>query len=81
MIQYETSSLISIDHLHDESRSDDGRDAELHESSSVGGQDDSDPVEGVSRVRAHDAEQRDLVGIGLKEGSGGNRVTLKPQWL
>ena len=50
MIQYETSSLISIDHLHDESRSDDGRDAELHESSSVGGQDDSDPVEGVRGV-------------------------------
>ena len=34
--------------LHDEPRGDDGGDAELHEGASVGGQDDSDPVEGVS---------------------------------
>ena len=60
MIQYEKFSLISIHYLNDESWSDDGRDAELHESSSVGGQDDSDPVEGVRGVWAHDAEEGDL---------------------
>jgi len=36
--------------LHDESGGDDGGDAELHESSSVGRQNYSDPVEGVRRV-------------------------------
>ena len=46
--------------LHDEAGSDDGRDAQLHEGASVGGQDDTDPVEGIGRVGAHDAEEGDL---------------------
>ena len=46
--------------LHDEARGDDRGDAELHEGSSVRGEDDSDPVEGIGRVGAHDAEERDL---------------------
>ena len=36
--------------LHDESGGDDGGDAKLHEGSSVGRQNYSDPVEGVRRV-------------------------------
>ena len=46
--------------LHDEARGHDGRDAQLHEGSSVGGEDHTDPVEGIRGVRAHDAEQGDL---------------------
>ena len=34
--------------LHDEARCDDGRDTQLHEGTSVGSEDDTNPVEGIS---------------------------------
>lgn len=46
--------------LHDETGGDDGRDTQLHEGSPVGGQDDTDPVEGIRGVGGHDAEEGDL---------------------
>ena len=52
--------LSARQQLHDQARGDDGRDAQLHEGSSVGSQDNSDPVEGVRRVWTHDAEEGDL---------------------
>lgn len=64
--------------LHDQSRSDNGRDTELHEGTAVGGQDDTDPVEGISRVRRHDAEQRNLVqDISLNSVCPSSRSLLK----
>ena len=52
--------LSARQQLHDQAGGDDGRDAQLHEGSSVGSQDNSDPVEGVRRVWTHDAEEGDL---------------------
>lgn len=46
--------------LHDEAGGDDGRDAQLHQRAAVTSQDHTDPVEGIGRVRGHDAEQGDL---------------------
>lgn len=46
--------------LHDETRSDDWRDSKFHQSSTVRSENDSDPVEGISRFGAHDSEKRDL---------------------
>ena len=46
--------------LHDHSRGDDGRDTELHEGSSVGGEDDTHPVERIGAVARDDTVERDL---------------------
>ena len=40
--------------LHNGSGSDDGRDAQLHEGTTVGRHDDAHPIEGVGRLRTHD---------------------------
>ena len=52
--------LRAREQLHDEARRDDGRDAQLHEGSSIRRENYADPVEGISRVGAHDAEEGDL---------------------
>ena len=54
------NQLGSGEQLHDEAGGDDGGDAELHEGSSVRSKDNSDPVEGVRRVWAHDAKEWNL---------------------
>ena len=54
------NQLGTCQQLHDQPGGDDGRDAEFHQGSSVRGQNHTDPVEGVRRVRAHDAEEGDL---------------------
>ena len=38
----------------------DGGDTQLHQGSSVGGEDDSDPVERIRGVRTHNAKQWNL---------------------
>ncbi len=43
--------------LHNQTRGDNRRDTQLHESTSVRGENDTDPVEGIGRVRRHDTEQ------------------------
>jgi len=48
--------LGSGEKLHNETRGNDGRDSQLHQGSSVRGQDNTDPVEGIGRVRAHDSK-------------------------
>ena len=52
--------LCTSQELHDQRGGDNGRDTELHEGAPVTGQDHTDPVERVSRVRGHDAKQGDL---------------------
>lgn len=52
--------LSSGQELHDEARGDDGRNSELHQSTTIRGQDDTNPVEGIRRVGAHDAKKGDL---------------------
>ena len=52
--------LCAREQLHYEAWRDDGRDAQLHEGSSIRRENDSDPVEGICRVGAHDAEEGDL---------------------
>ena len=42
------NNLSTSQQLHDEARCDDGRDTQLHESTSVGSEDDTNPVEGIS---------------------------------
>ena len=54
------NDLCACEQLHDQTGSDDGRDAELHQGAAIGGQDDADPVERIGRVRAHDSEQGNL---------------------
>ena len=54
------NEFCSSQELHDQARGDDGGDTQLHESSSVGGEDDSDPVEWIRRVRTHNAKQGNL---------------------
>jgi len=46
--------------LHDHTGSDDRRNAQFHQSSSIRSQDDSHPIKRIRRIRRHDAEQRDL---------------------
>ena len=46
--------------LHDETRSDDWWDTQLHKSTAVGGEDDTNPVKRISWFRAHDTKERNL---------------------
>lgn len=41
------NDLSTSQQLHNETRSNDGRDSQLHQRSSVGGQNDTYPVEGI----------------------------------
>lgn len=54
------NDLHASQQLHDEAGSDDGRDTEFHQCSTIRGQNDTNPVEGIGGVRRHDAEKRDL---------------------
>ena len=47
-------------HLHDHARCDDGRDAQFHNGATVGGQNDTHPVERVRRLGRLDAVDGDL---------------------
>lgn len=47
--------------LHDQARRNDGRNAQLHQRTTIGGENDAHPVERIGRVGRHDAEQRNLV--------------------
>ncbi len=46
--------------LHDHSRGDDGRDTEFHERTSVGGKNDTHPVQRIGAVTGDDTVKRDL---------------------
>ena len=46
--------------LDDHARGDDGGNAKLHESTTVGGENDTHPVERVCRIRRHDTVKGDL---------------------
>jgi hypothetical protein len=54
------NDLHASQELHDETRSDDGRDTEFHECTTIGGENDTNPVEGIGRVRGHDTEEGNL---------------------
>ena len=54
------NKVCTSEKLDDHARSDDGSDTELHECSTVGGENDTHPVERVSGVGGHDAVERDL---------------------
>ena len=71
--------LGSGQELHDEARGDNGGDAQLHEGSPVGSQDDSDPVEGISRVGGHDAKEWDLAAHQEDEEGDGGPQDLLPK--
>ena len=51
----EIRAKITSEKLHDKSRRHDERDSELHERSSVGREDDSEPVERIGGVGGHDS--------------------------
>jgi hypothetical protein len=53
--------------LHNHARGDDGRDTEFHEGTLVGGEDDSEPVEGVSAFLLGDAVERNLAANKINE--------------
>ena len=58
--------LVDVDNLgarqklHDETRGYNGRYTEFHQGTSVGSEDNSHPVEGVSRTTGHDTVKGDL---------------------
>lgn len=52
--------LGSSEKLHDETRGNNWRDSELHKSTTVGGHDDTKPVERIGGVGGHDSEERNL---------------------
>lgn len=72
----ETNDACADEQLQDPASGDDRRESELHESASVGGEDDSHPIEGIAAFRSKHTIDRYLAAYKIDEQRDGSVKNL-----